>query len=230
MYNIEKIINGKITAIIGVRKGSKRVKNKNIKPFHDTTLLELKIQTLLKCNNLDKILVTSDCNEMLNIARKYNVLIDERPAYYASDECPTSEYFHYLSTICPTNNMIYSPVTSPFITSKDYENMINIYKNKDFHLTYDSITTTEILHEFIYVNKKPLLFKSNNLPKSQDIKGIEKLSFGCSILPTVILKERSFIFGNKPYFYNFKNTLKNIDIDTENDFIIAELVYKNKLI
>ena len=35
--------NGKITAVIGVRKGSERIVNKNIKPFNDTSLLENKI-------------------------------------------------------------------------------------------------------------------------------------------------------------------------------------------
>ena len=220
----------KLTAMIGVRKGSKRVLNKNSKPFHNTTLLDLKIQTLLKCKNINYIMVTSDCNEMLKIASKYNVLTDIRSTYFASDECPTSEYFKYLAKICPTHNMIYAPVTSPFITEKDYDKIIEFYNSKEFTKNYDSITTTEKLHEFIYVNKKPLLFNSNKLPKSQDIKGIEKLTFGCSILPCHILEERSFIFGYKPFFYNFENTLKNIDIDTNNDFKIAELLYKNKLI
>ena len=40
----------KITAMIGVRKNSVRVKNKNIKQFYDTTLLDLKIKTLLHLN------------------------------------------------------------------------------------------------------------------------------------------------------------------------------------
>ena len=40
--------NGKIAAVIGVRKGSERIVNKNIKPFNDTSLLENKIKTLKK--------------------------------------------------------------------------------------------------------------------------------------------------------------------------------------
>ena len=35
-----------ITAIIPVRKGSQRVKNKNFKPFADSNLLEIKLNTL----------------------------------------------------------------------------------------------------------------------------------------------------------------------------------------
>ncbi len=48
---------GKVTAVVAVRKGSQRVPNKNIKPFGDTTLLDLKLQTLLKVSNIDEIIV-----------------------------------------------------------------------------------------------------------------------------------------------------------------------------
>ena len=34
----------KLTAVIPVRKGSQRVKNKNLKPFAGSTLLDIKIE------------------------------------------------------------------------------------------------------------------------------------------------------------------------------------------
>jgi len=94
---------------------------------------------------------------MLNIATNYNVLIDKREYYYASSECPTCEYFGYLAKICPSYNMIYCPVTSPFISSEDYDNIIQLYNHKDFNNNYDSITTTEELNEFIYVEKETII-------------------------------------------------------------------------
>ena len=45
-----------ITAIIPVRKGSQRVKNKNIKPFGGSSLLEIKIKILSKLKNIEKTL------------------------------------------------------------------------------------------------------------------------------------------------------------------------------
>ena len=45
------------TAIIPVRKGSERVVNKNIRPFGDSSLLELKISTLKKIDHIGDILV-----------------------------------------------------------------------------------------------------------------------------------------------------------------------------
>ena len=81
---------GKVTAVVAVRKGSQRVPNKNIRPFGDTTLLDLKLQTLLKVSNLDEIIVNSDCDEMLEIGKKYGVKTVKREPYFASSHATNS--------------------------------------------------------------------------------------------------------------------------------------------
>ena len=45
-----------ITAVVPVRAGSRRVKNKNIRPFMGSTLLEIKIDQLKKIPELMKLL------------------------------------------------------------------------------------------------------------------------------------------------------------------------------
>ena len=220
---------GKITAIVGVRKGSNRVKNKNIKPFGDTNLLELKIQTLLKCNNIDNILVTSDCDKMLEIASKYNVDIHKRDKYYASDECPTSEYFKYLGELSPTYNVLFTCVTSPFVNSCDYYNMIEKYKSEDFQLKYDSLIKCVKSNEFMFYNGKPIGFELDNQPRSQDINNLYKSSMSCSILNKYMLINNKSIIGKSPYFYELNDEIKSLDIDTPSDFIICELLYKNNI-
>ena len=60
----------KITAVIPVRKGSQRVPNKNLRAFADTTLLELKIQTLLQVPEIDEIVVNTDSEEAIGIVNK----------------------------------------------------------------------------------------------------------------------------------------------------------------
>ena len=47
-----------ITAIVPVRKGSVRVKNKNIRPFGESSLLELKIKQLKKVSGISEIIVS----------------------------------------------------------------------------------------------------------------------------------------------------------------------------
>lgn len=57
----------KITAVIPIRKGSQRVKDKNLRPFADTTLLELKIQNLLEVPELDEIIVNTNSEEAIDV-------------------------------------------------------------------------------------------------------------------------------------------------------------------
>jgi CMP-N-acetylneuraminic acid synthetase len=61
----------KMTVIIPVRKGSVRVKDKNIRKFSSqSSLLQLKIDVLKKTNNVGRIIVNSDSDEMIEIAKK----------------------------------------------------------------------------------------------------------------------------------------------------------------
>ena len=73
-----------IKAVIPVRAGSQRVKNKNIKPFAGTSLLEIKIKQLKQIDLLDEIIVNTDSEEMLELARSLGVTPFKRDSYYAS--------------------------------------------------------------------------------------------------------------------------------------------------
>lgn len=57
----------KITAVIPIRSGSQRVRNKNLRPFASTTLMENKIEMLLKVPELDSIVVNTNSEEAINI-------------------------------------------------------------------------------------------------------------------------------------------------------------------
>ena len=56
----------KYTAVIPVRAGSRRLKNKNISKFANSNLLENKIDILKKVNLIDNIVVSSDSDLMLD--------------------------------------------------------------------------------------------------------------------------------------------------------------------
>lgn len=60
----------KITAVIPIRSGSQRVKDKNLRSFADTTLMENKINSLLKVPELDSIIVNTNSEEAIEIVKK----------------------------------------------------------------------------------------------------------------------------------------------------------------
>lgn len=60
----------KITAVIPIRSGSQRVKDKNHRPFANTTLMENKIEMLLNVPELDSIIVNTNSEEAIEIVNK----------------------------------------------------------------------------------------------------------------------------------------------------------------
>lgn len=60
----------KITAVIPIRAGSQRVKNKNLRAFANTNLMELKINTLLRVPELTSIVVNTNSELAIDIVNK----------------------------------------------------------------------------------------------------------------------------------------------------------------
>ena len=59
-----------ITAVIPIRSGSQRVKDKNLRAFADTNLMELKIKNLLQVPELTSIVVNTNSELAIEIVNK----------------------------------------------------------------------------------------------------------------------------------------------------------------
>ncbi len=216
---------GDITAIIPVRSGSTRCKNKNIRKFGNSNLLRLKIQTLKKVSKIKSIMVSSNDNDMLKIAEEEGAIPVKRSEKYCTNLCSGSDMYCALAEAVPTENMLYTHCVCPFISVETYEKMIDVWYNER---QYDSIMTAHELKEYLWHNNKPLNYEFDNAPPSQTIEGYYIPTFGaCICNRDFVLKNRNII-GYKPYFYKV-NQLEAIDIDTPLEFKTAELIYNNKI-
>ena len=59
-----------INVLIAVRGGSKRVPRKNVRPFGGSNMLTLKVEQELRLRDVNKVVVTSDDDAMLQIAEE----------------------------------------------------------------------------------------------------------------------------------------------------------------
>lgn len=74
--------NKDITAVIPVREGSTRLKNKNVAPFAGTNLLINKINQLKEVKEISRIVVSSDSDMMLAMAKERGVMTHKRSPEY----------------------------------------------------------------------------------------------------------------------------------------------------
>ena len=213
----------KITAVIPVRQGSQRVKNKNFKRFAGKSLLEHKIDMVKKLP-VDRIIVNTDSEYAISLAIKHGVEYHRRDPYYASSECTNSEHHEYLAKITPGEHILVAQVTAPLILESTYIEALDIYNNVDC----DSLMSVKPIKEFLWHNDKPINYKLDYAPNSQDLPDYFAPTFGLIICnKEILLRDKNLICG-KSYFYEL-NTVEAVDIDTPLDFEFAEYLYKKHM-
>ena len=168
------MIEKRITAIVPVLKGSVRVKNKNLKPFAGKTLLQIKIEQLKQVSSIDRIVVSSDCDEMLQLAASLGVSTHRRDEYYASSEATNSEFFEDLGRSIDGEYLMYSPVTCPLISLETYHDCIKTFK-EDAEVT-NLVTVSPDKHH-IWLDGEPLNYDVENSPNSQDLPDIYAVTY-----------------------------------------------------
>lgn len=212
-----------ITAIVPVRKGSQRVKNKNFKDFAGTNLLKLKLKTLKEVKTIDNIIVSSDSEEAIQIAKNYEVDYHVREEYYASSKCNNSEFYENLAKNINGDYLMYTPVTAPLIKTKTYYDFINRFTNAQEE--YDSMLTATYVKDHMWLDGKPINYTPSNAPNTQDLPDIVKLTYGINIISREKMIKCKNVVGDKPTFYLLEGE-ETVDIDTPLDFEFAEYLYK----
>lgn len=217
----------KITAVIPIRSGSQRVKDKNLRPFADTTLMENKINSLLQVPELDSIIVNTNSEEAIEIVKKTykggGVRWHHREEYYASSQCSGSEFFQHLGEVTNTDIFVYAPCTSPFIKPETISQCIQTYLCKSDDC--DCIATVSSIKEFMWLDGKPVNYDPLHAPNSQNLPDIVALNFGATVTSRDDLIANHNIIGKHPKFV-ITSDIEAIDIDTPLDYYIAEQIYR----
>lgn len=218
--------NGEITAVIPVRKGSTRCQNKNFRKFADTDLLSLKINTLKKVKGIKEILVSSNCDQMLNKAHQLGVKTYKREEKYCTNENPGA-FFCNLAKSIDSDILMHVPVTTPLISSDVYNDIIE--KWNEVKKNHGSLNTVTPIKEFIWYNGETVNYNESSPPPSQNLPQYESLNFACNIINKKYVLERNNIVGENPYMYQLDKA-SSVDIDENTDFLFAELLYENSII
>lgn len=217
----------KLIAVIPIRKGSQRVKHKNFKPFGGKNLLIHKIEILKKLDFIDEIIVNTDSDKAISIAKKLGVKYFIRDAYFASSQCVNSEFWKNVADNTKSEFIMFANCTSPLIKLSTYKDIISLSKKFIEKNKFDSINTVTEIKEFLFKDNKPINFKLNKAPNSQNLPNIVKLNFAINILKTKQMSSGKSLIGKKPYLYKL-NEVEGLDINTEYEFSFAEFLYKNK--
>lgn len=221
-------------AIIPARGGSKRIPKKNIKIFHGKPIISYSIEAAIESNCFDKIIVSTDDEKIAKIAKKNGAEVPFiRPGNISNDYANTIdvikhsiEWFENQGCDLTFACCIYP--TAPFIQPSDILKGFKFIKNSEVEYVFTATDFQFPIQRAFYLNDElqPTMIQPNHInTRSQDLEpGYHDAG--------------QFYWGTIKAFKNglpiFKKHSKVIllpqsrvqDIDTHEDWLIAELKYK----
>jgi len=212
-------------ALVAVRSGSLRVENKNIRPFADSSLLEVKIKQLLRIN-LDGVIVNSNDDNMLKLAAQMGCETVKRGDYFARNTVSMSDVYKNMAQNCNSDIILYANVTNPLLEDKSIINAIKTFEQIQESKKYDSLNSSTLLKEFIFTDNLPINYDLRHQPRSQDLPDYFYLNFAINIILKETMIECKNVIGYKPLLFPLSRT-ESVDIDEPIDFQYAEFVYKS---
>ena len=204
---------GKITAVIPVREGSRRLKNKNVAPFAGTNLLLNKIEQLKKVPEVNKIVVTSDSDTMLEMARQAGVDIHKRAPEFCDEKTKTfGEVVRHVAENVDGDHILWATCTSPLVFPNVFRQAISEYIPA-LENGYDSLVAFERIKRYLWDDNGPLNYKLGleHVP-SQQLPDLYVVTDGILLAPREKMIEWSYFHGKHPYkFIVDKRTAVDID-------------------
>lgn len=214
----------KIVAIVPVRAGSQRVPHKNTRPFAGTTLLDLKLEVLKGVEGIDEVVVTTDCENCMQIARNHGVTVHVRDDYHAGSSVSNDVHWRHIAEITPGDVVFMTQVTSPLVRRSTHVAALKAYNESLGR--YDSLNSVTPEKKFLWLDGKPINYEADKTPKSQNLPDIVSLNFAITIIARSLMMERGNVVGASPQFITFDKT-ESVDVDDFTDFNTAEAMFKD---
>lgn len=229
----------RVTALIPARGGSKRLPRKNIKLLVDKPLIAWSIEVAKACKYVDRVIVSTDDEEIKRISKQYGAEVPFlRPEYLSNDHASSFDVIKHaidFLTLSRSNELIVLlQPTSPLRLALEIDAALEFFVQKN---AKGVVSISETEHSPMWSNTLPedgcmsdFIRPEVQGKRSQDLPTFFRLNGSIYIYETLSLLEQSKIFFNENV-YGFQTSLETaVDIDTALDFLIAETIMKNRAI
>ena len=219
----------KIVALIPARGGSKGIKNKNIIDLCGKPLISYTIQAALESKYIDKVIVSTDSQEIADVAIKYGAEVPFlRPGELASDTSKTIDaVMHAVGELEKRKEqydiLILLQATQPLRTADDIDSAIELFiKNKGQSLV--SVSPVEdnpiLIRTIDNLGRMNSILPMKSTCRRQDMPLYYRVN-GCIYINLISELDLNTSFNDNKIPYIMPKEL-SVDIDEIKDLLIAQ--------
>ena len=221
----------RIVAVVPIKATSERVKNKNFRTFaDDRSLFELLIEQLTNCSLIDDIFVSTDEKTIQEYVASKGCNFLLRDTQFCNNQVAWSDVITHVVGSLPVDNdtaVMWCHTTSPLFNR--YAEAIQAYKEAIRIGQSDGLVTVSSLKEFIVNDKKRAVNYSWGVwhPYSQNLEKLFRITGALFIAKKGDMIANRYVISQNPLFFE-ATSYESIDVDTEFDFTLAQMMYENK--
>lgn len=192
-----------IFGLICARGGSKRLPGKNTKPLCGKPMVAWTIEAALTAGTLDRVAVSTEDNDISNVADEWGATVFKRPDWLASDTATIYDVVRYhlkgdMGDLSARDCIVILQPTSPLRTAEDIDACV----------------------------KKWL----EDIPRQSSAARETKANGAIYMAPASLFADRDFNFDFHKGVHRYEMVgSKSIDINTQEDFDLAEQLMRIRL-
>jgi CMP-N-acetylneuraminic acid synthetase len=215
-------------AVVPAKASSKRVPNKNFRPFvKNKSLFDITVERLLRILPPEDIYLSCEDESKQRLAEQYKINFMLRDRRLAENTTPWGEVMQTVCLQVPgDDDVMWTQVCDPLFD--EHQRCVEAWSQiRDRH---DSLTVVHPRRGYLLdQNFRPLGFGFGpwHVP-SQQLPANYQLGFTLSILTRESISRVGYPVGAKPYWYIASENM--IDIDTELDFRVARILFSHEFV
>ena len=210
----------KIAATIPIKSNSTRVKDKNFKLLGDKPLYKYIIDHCIQAECFDDIYVDTDSEDIKGYCFQNKIKWIDRKPELTLDTANGNDVFHYDIDFIDTYDFYFQLyATAPFLKPDTIRDCVYKLTHSAKH---DSILTATEEYGWFWYKDQPVNYQPNILPRSQDATPVIKETTGLYGISKQAYERYRCRVGATPYFYIIRDRKECIDLDTIDDFNLAE--------
>lgn len=215
----------RIIALLPMRHTSERVPGKNYRMFAGKPLFEHVLTTLLECDLVNEIVIDTDSPTITDAVNgRPRVRVVERPEHLRDGETPMNDVLLHDVRLVDADVYLQTHSTNPLLTAETITAAIKTFIEQ--RPSYDSLFSVTRLQTRLWdAESRPMNHDPGILLRTQDLPPVYEEN-SCLYLFTkeCLLNEKNRI-GKRPYLMEIP-AMEAQDIDTEWDFRMAEIIYR----
>ena len=233
-----------ILGIVGARSGSKSIPNKNIRPLLGKPLMAWIIEAAKQSKHVTRLLLSTDSKEYAEIGKKYGAETPSLgPAEFASDSASDIDFLTHAVAWLEEHEqwkadiILRLPPTTPLCTPESIDACVELLLN-DTDATSSRTIAPAPKHPYkLWKTEGEMLvpFIPKEMTGFDEPSNMPRQSFPLAFAHIDVIAVRydtlmrDHLLTGKKVRYHKLAKADAIDIDTETDFLLAELLLKKRL-